>query len=281
MKVLITGGNRGIGKATAEKLLAENFEVVITARDAQKGKSAISELKEKTGKTAIDLVEGDLSDIRSCFTLVNKIKEEHQDITCFISNAGVLMTEKHLNKDGLELNFMINYVAPYILCRGLLPILKKNKATRIVNVNSSLYTKGKLLLDKTPKGDDFHPIKTYASSKLCNVLFALDLAREIEGTGITINSVHPGIINTGLGDSKTIISRIIKLIKPFWKKPDYGAIAPVWIATSKELEGINGKYFNEKEEMAYIDYVKDERLRMQLKNFTEELLKEKITANML
>ncbi|PHN03703.1 SDR family oxidoreductase [Flavilitoribacter nigricans] len=278
MKVLITGGNRGIGKAAAEKLLNQNCEVIITVRDPQKGRAAISELKEKTGKSAINMVEGDLSDIQSCFTLADRIKDQHQDINCFISNAGVLMTEKQLNKDGLELNFMINYIAPYILCRELVPVLKENEGTRIVNVNSALYTKGKLQLEKTPKGDDFHPIKSYASSKLCNVLFALDLAEELEGTGLTINSVHPGVINTGLGDSKTILSRIIKLIKPFWKKPDYGAIAPVWVATSDELEGVSGKYFNEREEMAYIDYVKDEQLRQQLRNFTEELIKEK-TAN--
>ncbi|MCB0631380.1 MAG: SDR family oxidoreductase [Saprospiraceae bacterium] len=276
MKVLITGGNRGIGKAAAEKLLNQNFEVVITTRDLQKGEAAISELKEKTGKTTIDLIEGDLSDIQSCFSLANRIKEKHQDMDCFISNAGVLLTEKQLNKDGLELNFMVNYIAPYILCRELLPLLKKDKTTRIVNVNSALYTKGKLQLDKTPQGDDFHPIKTYANSKLCNVLFALDFAKEIEGTGITINSVHPGVINTGLGDSKTILSRIIKLIKPLWKKPEYGAIAPVWLAASEELEGVSGKYFNERKEMEYIDYVKDEQLRQQLRDFTEALIKEKM-----
>lgn len=275
MKVLITGGNRGIGKATAEKLLNKDLKVVITSRDRQKGESAISELKEKTGKTTIDLIEGDLSDIRSCFALADSIKERHQDINCFISNAGVMMAEKQINKDGLEYSFMVNYVAPYILCRELLPFLKNNEAARIVNVNSALYTQGKFLLEKTPKGDDFHVIKTYARSKLCNVLFALDLAEEIEGTSVTINSVHPGVINTGLGDSKKMISRIIKLIKPFWKKPEYGAIAPVWLATSNDLEGISGKYFNEKEEMEYIDYVKDEQLRQQLRDFTEELIKEK------
>lgn len=275
MKILITGGNRGIGKAAAEKLLHEGFAVVITARDLQKGQEAVAELKEKTGKTDISLVEGDLSDIQSCFDSAERIKTHHPDINCLINNAGVMMTGKQLNKDGVEVSFMVNYIAPYILCRELLPILVKNKPSRIVNVNTALYPRGKWQIEKTPTGADFHPIKTYATSKLCNILFSIDFAEEIAGSGVTINSVHPGIINTGLGDSKHLISRMIKLIKPFWKKPEYGARAPVWLATSPELEGVSGVYFNEKEKMAFIHDVKDEQLRGQLKDFTEALIAEK------
>lgn len=279
MKVLITGGNRGIGKATAEKLLLDNYEVVITSRDIKKGETAVSELKELTGKASIECIQGDLSDIQSCFALAGKIKTQHPDIQVFISNAGIMQTEKKLNKDGLEMSFMVNYVAPYILCHELLPVLEKNAPARIVNVNSKLYERGSLDMEKTPVGEDFSALKTYAASKLCNALFAIDFAKEIEGQGVTINTVHPGIINTGLGDSKKLISIIFKLIKPFWKKPEYGAIAPVWLATSDELEGVSGKYFEETTEKPFTDYVQDEARRQQLKTFTEELIRATKAAN--
>lgn len=272
MKILITGGNRGIGKAIAEQLLIDNHEVLITSRDLQKGKVAIAELKEKTGKTQIEVIEGDLSDIQRCLELVEQLQQKHQDIQCLITNAGVWMTEKKLNTDGLEVSFMVNYLAPYILWKGLLPILQKNQPSRIVSVNSGMYIKGKLDLEKTPKGEDFHPIRTYATSKLCTIISAIQLAEEIQGTGVTINSVHPGVIKTGLGDSEKLISKIVKFLKRFWKEPAYGAIAPVWLATSDELNGISGKYFDEKKETEFIDQVKDENLRNKLINLTESLL---------
>lgn len=275
-KILITGGNRGIGLAIAEQLLKEQYKVIITARDLPKGQSALNEVVERTGNSDIELIKGDLSTIKGCYELVNLIKAEYQDIDCLISNAGVWMTERKLNGDGLEISFMVNYVAPYILCNELLPILEKNQPSRIVNVNAGLYVKGKLDLSDTPVGNDFHSIKTYANTKLCNVLFSIDFAKRLDGRGVTINSVHPGVINTGLGDSPKLLSKIVKLIKRFWKDPDYGALAPVWLATNGALNGVNGKYYNEMEVLEYIDYVLDLPRQNSLREFTEELIKSKM-----
>jgi NAD(P)-dependent dehydrogenase (short-subunit alcohol dehydrogenase family) len=120
-----------------------------------------------------------------------------------------------MNKDQLEVNFMVNYLAPYILCRGLLPILKANGPSMIVNVNAGLYIKGKLDLGKTPTGLGFGAIHSYATTKLCCVLFTIDFAREMADRGVPINAVHPGLINTGLGDSPKLISKLIKFVKRF------------------------------------------------------------------
>ena len=271
-KILVTGGNRGIGKAIAHQLLKENHHVVITARKETEGKTVIAELAEITGNTNINLVLGGLSTIAQCQTLVKKIETAHPDINVLINNAGVWMTDKQLNEDGLEMSFMVNYMAPYILAKGLTPTLTKNKPARIINVNAGLYLKGKLDVRKTPFGEDFHGMNTYANSKLCNTMFTIDYAKELEGSGVTINAVHPGVINTGLGDSPKLISKMVKMVKRFWKKPEYGAIAPVWLATSPEVEGVNGTYYNIKEIMPYANNALDESLRLYLKKTTEAML---------
>ncbi len=270
-KILITGGNRGIGKATAKNLLLEGHQVVITIRNEEEGKLLIKNLKLETKNHDISFLQGDLSTIQSCYRLIEKIKTVHSDINVLINNAGIWMTEKQLNSDGLEKSFMVNYLAPYLLCKELFPTLKKNKPARIVNINAGLYVKGSLDIEKTPYGLDFSKIKTYANSKLCNVMFTIDFAKEIEGSGVTINAIHPGIINTGLGDSPQLMSKLIKLIKRFWKTPEYGAEAPSWLAIDEKISGINGKYYNEKRQMEYIEKVKDTALRNNLRRKTEEI----------
>ena len=271
--ILVTGGNRGIGKAIAKKLLSEGQKVIITVRREEEGKAVVEELKIATGNPNIFFVQGDLSNIQNCENLIQKIKEQHPDLNCLINNAGIWMAEKQLNKDGLEKSFMVNYIAPYLLCKGLFSILKQNQPARIVNVNAGLYVKGKVDVEKTPYGLDFSKIKTYANTKLCNVMFTIDFAKEIEGSGVTINAVHPGIINTGLGDSPNILSKIVKVTKRFWKSPEYGGEAPSWLAISQNLEGVNGKFYNEKAVMDYIDLVKDEKQRAALRSKTEMILK--------
>ncbi len=273
-KVIVTGGNRGIGKAIAQQLLTENNEVIITARKEEEGKAIVEELITITGNSNIHFIQGDLSSIQQCRDLVKRIIESHPDINVLINNAGVWMSEKVLNTDGLEMSFMVNYLAPYILSEGLTPTLTKNKPARIVNVNAGLYVAATLNVKETPAGDDFHNLKTYGRSKLCNTMFTIDYAKELEGSGVTINAVHPGVINTGLGDSPKLMSQLVKVVKRFWKKPEYGAIAPVWLATNPDLEGVNGNFYNEKKLMPYTKNALDESQRLYLKKTTEAILAE-------
>ena len=274
-KVIVTGGNRGIGKAIAEQLLKESHKVVITVRDLAQGEKVAKALTAATNNPNITAIQGDLSSIASCYQLANNLKKEHPDCDTLINNAGVWMAEKIINEDGLEQSFMVNYMAPYILSRELFPLLKKNSPARIVNVNAGLYIKGQLDIEKTPKGLDFHSIKTYANTKLCNTIFTLQYAKEIAGSGVTINAVHPGVINTGLGDSPKLLSRLVKVIKRFWKPPAYGAIAPVWLATSEEVANSNGLFYNEKEIMPFTEYVLKEELQLALERYTKNQLASK------
>lgn len=270
--VLVTGGNRGIGKAIAETLLKEGHQVVISVRKAEVGQAVVEELKIVTQNPYISYIQGDLSNIQSCLELIKQIKANCPDLDTLINNAGLMMLEKQLNEDGLEISFMVNYLAPYLLCKGLFPVLKKNQPARIVNVNAGLYGIGDLDIERTPYGLDFKKIKTYASTKLCNVLFTIDFAKEIAESGVTVNAVHPGVINTGLGDSPIFLSRVVKVIKRFWKSPIEGADAPSWLAVHPETEAIHGKYFDQRKEMEYHAKAKDEPARIALRLKTETLL---------
>jgi NAD(P)-dependent dehydrogenase (short-subunit alcohol dehydrogenase family) len=161
-----------------------------------------------------------------------------------VNNAGIWPTKLQMNADNLEMSFMVNHLAPFILSNRLLSTLKSNAPARIVNVNAGLYVNGKYDPDKTPYGKDFNRMKTYANTKLCNVLFTREFAQRIEGSGVTINALHPGVIRTSLGDFSGILGMLLRLVKRSWGSPEEGAKPPVWLATSPEVEGINGQYYD-------------------------------------
>jgi NAD(P)-dependent dehydrogenase (short-subunit alcohol dehydrogenase family) len=159
---------------------------------------------------------------------------------------------------------MVNHLAPFILSSRLLPCLKANQPARIVNVNAGLYTMGALDLDKTPYGQDFGRLKTYANTKLCNLLFTRELANRLEGSGVTANAVHPGVIRTNLGDSSGLVGALLRLVRRSFAAPEAGARAPVWLATSPDLEGVNGQYFNLQEPAEVAENARDAELGRRL-----------------
>lgn len=241
---VVTGGNTGIGKAIALALAQKQLHVVIISRDRQKGADALADIQNATHLEAVDLVVGDLGTIASTHQLADVLLERFPRISVLINNAGVWMHKRVINEDELEHSFMVNHLAPFILSLRLLPCLKANMPARIVNVNAGLYAMGKLDLDETPYGHDFSRIRTYANTKLCNLLFTRELANRIEGSGVTVNAVHPGVIRTNLGDTSGLVGVLLRLVKRLWETPEEGAKAPVWLATSPELEGVNGQYFD-------------------------------------
>lgn len=265
---IITGANTGIGKAIALELARMNHKVIIVCRDNQKGLAALDEIQGISGSSGIELVQGDLSSIKSCRNLAAVLLEKYPGMNVLINNAGVWKTKCELNSDGLETSFMVNHMAPFILSNLLFEQLKRNAPARIVNVNAGLYIKGKLDLEKTPYGKDFTRFSTYANTKLCNVLTTCEMARRIEGSGVTVNAVHPGVINTRLGDSRGLLGFVLRGAKHFWGTPAQGAEAPVWLATEPSLHNTSGKFFLLKNEMELTNAAKDAALSKRLWEFS-------------
>lgn len=257
---VVTGANAGIGYEIVKALTAQKCHVVLVSRNEQKGLDAKDSIVSAVANAKVDLLVGDLSNIASTRALAEQLLSNYPKIDVLINNAGVWMTERTLNEDSLEQSFMTNHLAPFMLNQLLLPSLVAAAPARIVTVSAGLYAKGKIDLEKTPTGEDFSRFASYANSKLCNVLTLKEQARQLEGRGVTINMVHPGVIRSNLGESKGVLAWLIRQVKKTWKTPEQGAQAPVWLAMDAEVSMHNGMYFDEKKVHDLADVAKDQAL---------------------
>lgn len=252
--VLVTGGNRGIGKAIVALLLRKGHAVAFTCRDAGVGEEVVQELTKATGNAKLQAIAGDLSSISSTRLLASTILSDFTGLQVLVHNAGLWPTELQLNEDGLEKAFMVNYMAPLILTESLLSQMERNGPdVRVVLVTAGLAVFGKADVTKTPFGNDFSQLKSYWHTKQCGMIWCLRQARlqQAKGDSVTprvaFNAVHPGVINTGLGQMGGCMGCLLKLVKRTWKTPADGALAPVWFAVSPEAKEIRGEFYTEME----------------------------------
>ncbi|MCB0845140.1 MAG: SDR family oxidoreductase [Bacteroidetes bacterium] len=261
---VVTGGTKGIGKEICHQLAQKGYSVLMIGRDKAAGEALQTEISREFPGSKITYQFGDLGSIKTTRELVRQIQNHFSTIDLLVNNAGIWPTELSLNEDGLERAFMVNHLAPFILTHGLISQLQQNSPSRVVMVNAGLYINGKADPEETPYGKDFHKIKTYANTKLCNVLMTLELAERLQKHKITVNALHPGVVKTELGDFGGILGAILKFVKLFWLSPSKGAEAPVWVSTAPELEGITGKYYDKTKEMDLAENAKDENLQKAL-----------------
>jgi retinol dehydrogenase-12 len=242
--VLVTGGNTGIGLETAAGLAAMGARVVITARDPAKGSAAVAEIRRRTPDANVDTMELDLSRLADVREFAAALTEP---IDVLINNAGAVLDERRVTQDGLEMTFQVNHLAPFLLTNLLLPKLKERAPSRIVNVASTAHRGGKLDFDdlQTERAS-YRGMRAYGTSKLCNILFTRELARRLQGTNVTANSLHPGTVRTGFGkdgDTSGLFALGLKIAGPFFLTPKTGAKTPIYLASSPDVEGVTGEYF--------------------------------------
>ncbi|MFC4059159.1 SDR family NAD(P)-dependent oxidoreductase [Planomonospora corallina] len=239
---VVTGGNRGIGYAVAARLLAHGCDVVLVARDRERGEIARTSLAA-SGTGTVRLVVGDLSTVKTARTTAETLREECGRIDVLVHNAGLWPSQCTAGEDGLERSFVVNHLAPFLLNHGLEPLLTASRA-RVVQVSAGLYLRGQADPERTPYGLDFHPVRTYADTKLCNLLLVPRFAERWKDAGVTVNAVHPGVIRTGLGDRRGPLGWLIKAAKLLWKSPATGARPVARLALSEEVAGVTGRYFH-------------------------------------
>ncbi|MDX6741265.1 SDR family NAD(P)-dependent oxidoreductase [Actinocorallia sp. A-T 12471] len=215
--VVITGAGRGIGLATAKELAARGDRVVLVARRREQGEAARAEVGQEA-----ELVVGDLAHRAGVTALAEELRARFPDLDALVHNAGIWPSKKVLNADGYEQAFFTNHLAPFLLNHLLEDVLKANSA-RVVQVTAGLYPKGKMDPDRTPQGRDFSGMRTYADTKLANLLTVPLFAERWEDAGVTITAVHPGVIRTGLGDRSGPLGLLLKLVKRSWGTPEAGA----------------------------------------------------------
>jgi len=246
---LVTGGSAGIGKATALGLANMGATVIVVGRDRSRGEAGVTEIKQKSNNDAVDLMLADLSSQASIRRLAEDFKDRYQQLHVLISNAGVFISKRTVTVDGIETTFAVNHLAPFLLTNLLLDVLKASAPARIINITSSGERSGTINFDDLQGEGRYSGFRAYNQSKLAMILFTYELARKLEGTAVTVNCVHPGVVVTNLGrGSSGAFGLLLRLMRPFFSSPEKGAETPIYLASSPEVEGVSGKYFAKKAE---------------------------------
>lgn len=244
---LVTGANSGVGKEIAMGLAKFGAHVIMVCRDFNKGQAALEEIKIASGSQSVDLLIADLSSQESIQILSKTMYERYPKLHVLINNAGAVFSKKILSAEGIEMTLATNYLGPLRLTLALQSLLEKSAPSRIINISSAIHKWAKLdLSDLQYKNRKYQFMKAYAQSKLLMNIMTFDLARKLEGTGITVNCVHPGAVKTALGSDNAhniMLKFIDKLIKFFFLTPKKAAEPILDLVMSPALENMNGKYF--------------------------------------
>ncbi|HWB63164.1 MAG TPA: SDR family oxidoreductase [Chitinophagales bacterium] len=272
--VLITGGNAGIGFATAEALANKGAELLIAARNEQKLNEAVQQLKTKTGNHKIRYYVADFSSQKSVRNLAAQVRKEYDKIDVLINNAGGTFSEFKLTEDGLETTIATNHFAYFLLTNLLLDLIKKSDYARIVNVASGSHYQGKIDFDSFKQNKGYFIMKAYAQSKLANVLFTFELAERLKDTNVTANCLHPGMVNTDIGNKYgTWYSKLLWTLASHIGgiSIEKGAETSVYLASSDEVKGVTGKYFDKCKQKDAAALARDKQLQKELWRVSEQL----------
>lgn len=243
---MITGANSGIGKATAIGLAKLNATVIMVCRDKKRGEKAREEIINQTGNKNIDLFLCDLSSQGEIRKLVSDFKEKYQNLNVLINNAGIMLKNRSECVDGLEMNFAVHVLAPFLLTNLLIDVLKKSAPSRVIIVDSAMHKRGRIDFDDLQcENKKYSLVSAYGNSKLAELLITYEFSRRLKGTGTTVNTLHPGVVASNLGRDQSKFSQWFA--RKFFKSPEEGAETSIYLASSPEVEEITGKYFANKE----------------------------------
>ncbi|SPM28690.1 SDR family oxidoreductase [Mycobacterium terramassiliense] len=241
---LITGATDGIGKVTAAALAREGYTVVLAARSEAKAAAVTSEIVAATGNRDVDYLTADLRSLSQLHRLADAFTARHPRLDVLLNNAGVVMPRRELTEDGYETTFQVNYLAHFYLTQLLLGALEASPQGRVINLSSSVYRAGKFEPDNLQGERRFSTIGAYAASKLCVLLFTIELAQRLGPARVTANAVHPGVVRTPMMRGAEGIFRAISYAAlPFSRSAEKGAATSVFLAGSPDASRVSGQYF--------------------------------------
>ena len=290
--VLLTGGNTGIGKETACVLASRGARVIITSRNAERGREAVGEIRERSGRDDVEVMSLDLASFQSIRAFTKEFLARFERLDVLINNAGVVwFEERGETADGFERMFGVNHLGHFLLTNLLLETLLASAPARIVNVASHGYLLAPegLDFDDLQNLGDFKGFALYGHSKLANIYFTRELARRLEGRGVAVNALHPGFVATELGHvreedrpAKTAAKKS-KRAKSGADLPDLstfgtplsveeGALTSIYVASSPELEGVTGAYFDRCKAIEVTEVAADAESALRLWEISEKLV---------
>jgi retinol dehydrogenase 14 len=243
--VLVTGATGGIGKATAVGLARMGARVGITGRDIARAEAAATDIRAASNNAAVDALAADLSSQAEVRRLAREVLDLYPRLDVLVNNVGGFWTHRHVTADGLEHTFALNYLAPFLLTNLLLDRLKASAPARIVTVSSGAHTTGRIDFDDLQGEQKYSGQRAYNASKLAGVMFTYELARRLQGSGVTATVLHPGVVSTAFGaeDQAAFFTILSPLIRPFMKTTAQGAGTSIYLASSAQVEGLTGQYF--------------------------------------
>jgi retinol dehydrogenase-14 len=243
--VLVTGGTGGIGRATAIGLAALGARVGITGRDPARTEAAAAGIRATPGSPAVDAFAADMSVQAGVRRLAAQVLDTYPRLDVLVNNAGGFWAHRHVTADGLERTFALNHLAPFLLTSLLLDRLTASAPARILTVSSGAHAGGRIDFDDLQGERNYSGQRAYSQSKLASVMFTYELARRLEGTGVTATVLHPGVVRTSFGaeDQAAHMAVMIRVARLVMKTPAHGAGTSIYLASSPEVEGITGRYY--------------------------------------
>ena len=269
---LITGATSGIGQATAMGLAKIGATVIVAGRDEKRCQNTVAHIQQETGNFHVDYLLADLSVQAQIRQMAEEFKSRYQRLDVLVNNAAAIFFFRRVSADGIEMNFALNHLAYFLLTNLLLDMLKASVPARIVNVASNSHYGQHLDFDNLELKRGYNPMRAYGRSKLCNLYFTYELARRLEGTGVTVNAMHPGFVHTNMGANNGWLVRLfLPLVHRNSLTPEQGASTAVYLSSSPDVEGVTGKFFVRKRERASDPVSHDEAAARRLWEVSEEM----------
>ncbi len=241
---LVTGAASGIGAVTARALAQKGATVILVDRDSDRGTAVAEQIAQQAGSDAVEFMRADLSAQAEIRQLAQQFKSRYRRLDVLVNNAGAMFDRRRESVDGIEMTFALNYLGYFLLTNLLLDTIQDSAPARIINTSSRSHARARINFDDLESRTNYQGLQAYAHSKLAILLFTYELARRLEGTEVTVNALHPGIVATQFAaNSRNTTGLLVRLFRFAFLSPEQGAQTGIYLATWPEVAGVTGKYF--------------------------------------
>jgi NAD(P)-dependent dehydrogenase (short-subunit alcohol dehydrogenase family) len=273
---MVTGATAGIGEVTASALADMDATVIVVSRNETRCTATVERIKAKTGNPSVEYLVADLTSQKDIRQMVDEFKRQHNQLHVLVNNAGSFFLQRKESIDGIEATWALNHMSYFYLTKLLLDTLKSSAPARIVNVSSNAHVRERLDLEDVELNKGYSGFRAYGRSKLANLLFTYELARRLDGSGVTVNALHPGFVRTRIGNNSG------KLAEWGWSlyarlsgglTPEEGAQTSIYLASSPDVESVSGKYFVKQKAVDSNPASYDKASAKRLSEISEEMIR--------
>jgi NAD(P)-dependent dehydrogenase (short-subunit alcohol dehydrogenase family) len=269
---MVTGATSGIGKETARELVRMGARVVIVSSSQVRCAAVVEEFRKESRNQKVDYLVADLSSQAEIHRLASDFQRRYDRLDVLVNNAGGFFMRRQLSVDGIEMTLALNHLNYFLLTSLLLDMLRSSAPARIVNVSSNAHRGAKIDFDDLQGEHSYSGWRAYAQSKLANVLHAYELARHMDVAEVTVNVLHPGFVSTRLARNNGWLFRLVMpLMRIIARSPEDGARTSVYLASSPEVEGVTGKYFEDEQVVPADPAARDEATARKLWQICEKM----------